>query len=260
MNMTSSTALVTGGAVRIGRAICEALAARGCHVVVHYHRSAAQAKALCRDLEKKGVRAYAVQGELGSAAGCERVLREAQRKAGSLDILINSAAVFHKDTIESATEKKLLSELQINLVAPMMLTKAFARRWREKGRVSRGKGRKERGQAAVLGKVVNLLDRRIAGNDPSCVPYVLSKKMLAEFTRSAALELAPRMTVNGVAPGAILPPPGRGAGRVRDLAGQSPLKRQCTPAEVAAAVVFLLESDAITGQTIFVDGGQHLLG
>ena len=251
MNLRSSTALVTGGAVRIGRAICLALAERGCNVVVHYHRSAAQAKALCRELEKKSVRAFVVQGNLGSPAGCERVIREARRKAGALNILINNAAVFHKDTIESMTEDKLLSELRVNLLAPMALTRAFACLNQEQG---------NREQERVLAKVINLLDRRITGNDPACVPYVLSKKMLAEFTRSAALELAPRITVNGVAPGAILPPPGRGAGRVRDLAGRSPLKRQCTPEDVASAIVYLLESDAITGQTLFVDGGQHLLG
>jgi len=240
MNLKSSTALVTGGAVRIGRAIGEALADRGCNVVVHYNRSAAPAKLLCLDLARKGVRAFAVQGDLGTAAGCERVLREARRKAGMVNILINNASVFHKDTLSSMTEKKLLLELRINLVAPVVLTQAFAR-------------------ATVNGRVVNLLDRRIAGNDPTCVPYLLSKKMLAEFTRSAALELAPRITVNGVAPGAILPPPGKEPQRVRELAGQSPLKRQCTPEEVAAAVVFLLESDAITGQILFVDGGQNLL-
>ena len=249
MNLKMSTALVTGGAVRIGRAICEALADRGCSVVVHYNHSAAPAKALCRDLERRGVRAFAVQGDLGTGAGCEKVLREARRKAGTVNVLINNAAVFHKDTIGSMTEAKLLSELRVNLLAPMTLTQAFAQA------IAAG----ERG-SPMGGKVINLLDRRIAGNDPSCVPYLLSKKMLAEFTRSAALELAPRITVNGVAPGAILPPPGKGAGRVRDLAGQSPLKRRCTPAEVAAAVVFLLESDAITGQIVFVDGGQHLAG
>ena len=130
MNLNSSTALVTGGAVRIGRAIAEALAARGCSVVVHYHRSAAEAKGLCRDLAGRGRRAVAVRGDLGSPAGCERVIREARRQAGPLNILVNNAAVFHKDTIASTTEAKLLSELRVNFVAPVMLTRAFARQCR----------------------------------------------------------------------------------------------------------------------------------
>jgi len=252
MNLKFSMALVTGGAVRIGRAICEALADRGCGVAIHYHHSRAEAAALCRRLEKKGARACIVRGNLDSRAACEKVIRDARRKAGELNILINNAAVFHKDTLESASEEKLLSEMRVNLFAPITLTRAFASR-------CLNQEPRTRNQEHILGKIVNLLDRRITGNDPTCVPYLLSKKMLAEFTRTAAVELAPRFTVNGVAPGAILPPPGERAGRVRDLAGESPLKRRCTPEEVAEAVVFLLESDAITGQTLFVDGGQHLL-
>lgn len=260
MNLKNSTALVTGGAVRIGGAICRALAVRGCRVAVHYHQSAGEAKALCRELERDGVQVFAVQGNLDSQAGCERVIREARRKAGALNILINNAAVFHKDTLASATEAKLLAELRINALAPMALTRAFAGAIMDDRRRRTDNRQRSRTTSLIAGKVVNLLDRRIAGNETDCLPYLLSKKMLAEFTKSAALELAPRIAVNGVAPGAILPPPGRGVGRVRDLAGQSPLRRHCTPEEVAAAVVYILESDAITGQILFVDGGQHLLG
>ena len=108
--------------------------------------------------------------------------------------------------------------------------------------------------------MINLLDRRITSLDDSCVPYVLSKKSLAEFTRIAALELAPRITVNAVAPGAVLPPPGKGKAYLKDNAGPIPLGRLVKPEEVAAAVVFLLKSESVTGQTVFVDGGQNLLG
>jgi pteridine reductase len=92
------------------------------------------------------------------------------------------------------------------------------------------------------------------------VPYLLSKVALAEFTRTAALALAPRIRVNGVAPGAILPPPGKGKAHLRDAAGPVPLRRQVTPHDVAEAVVALVKAEAITGQIVFVDGGQHLLG
>lgn len=249
MNLQSSTALVTGGAVRIGRAICQVLSASGCGVVVHYNRSRTEAEKLVDGLQRAGRRAFAVKGTLFSQENCERVIDQAWEKAGRIDVLVNNAAVFHKDTLMSATEEKVMEELKVNFLAPMMLTRAFALR---ACGADNGPG--------IKGKVVNLLDRRIAGNETDCVSYLLSKKMLAEFTRNAALELAPSITVNGVAPGAILPPSGRGADRVRDLAGKVPLQRQCTPDEVAAAVAFLLESDAITGQTVFVDGGQHLVG
>jgi pteridine reductase len=160
--------------------------------------------------------------------------------AGQLDILINNAAVFHKDGLLATTEAKLLGEFWPNLFAPLLLMRAFARH-------SGG------------GKIINLLDRRIAGHDTECVSYVLAKKALAELTALAALELAPRFTVNGVAPGAVLPPPGKGADYLHDQAGPVPLQRIITPQAVAQAVLTLLGNDAITGQILFVDGGQHLL-
>mgnify|MGYP001130784183 CR=1 FL=1 len=241
MELEGKVALVTGGAVRIGRAICEALAAEGCDVVIHCRRSAAQARALAARLRRRGVRSWVVRLDLRGQRDCERLLRRAWSAAGGVDCLINNAAVFHKDALATTTERTLLAELRTNLFVPVLLTRAFAARGRR-------------------GQVVNLLDRRIATRDPACVPYMLSKQGLAEFTRLAALALAPRIAVNGVAPGAILPPPGTGGRRVRDRAGAVPLGRQVTPADVAAAVVTLLKMDAVTGQIMFVDGGQHLLG
>jgi len=131
--------------------------------------------------------------------------------------------------------------LRTNLLVPVLLTRAFAARTRQ-------------------GRVVNLLDRRIATHDIACVPYLLSKSGLAEFTRLAALALAPGIAVNAVAPGAILPPAGAAGQRTPDRAGQVPLRVRVTPADVAAAVVALLKADSVTGQVVFVDGGQHLLG
>ena len=232
--------MVTGGAVRIGRAICETLADAGVHVVVHYRQSADEAAALCADLERRGVRAWALAADLTTEAACNSLVQRAAAAAGRLDILINNAAVFHKDSLRTTTEAGLLAEFWPNLFAPLLLMRALA-------------------QQNAGGKIVNLLDRRIAGHDVECVPYVLAKKALAELTQLAARELAPRFTVNGVAPGAILPPPGKGTDYLFDHAGPVPLQKQVTPAEVAAAVLALLQNDAITGQVLFADGGQHLL-
>lgn len=248
MKLQSCKALVTGGAVRIGRSICKSLATRGCDVVVHCDRSARAAAKLAEHLENEGAHAFVVRGHLGSKKDSERIIAEAWEKAGGLDILVNNAAVFKKDTLMAVNEEEALSQLRTNLLIPIMLTRAFAERVTGAGG-PRGKG-----------KVINLLDRRIAGLETGCFSYALSKKMLGEFTRDAALELAPAITVNGVAPGPVLPPPIRDGRTVRDFAGFVPLKRRCTPEDVAAAVIFLLECDAITGQTIFVDGGQHLMG
>jgi pteridine reductase len=259
MKLESKIALVTGGAVRIGRRICEALAARGCDVIVHYDRSGKEAADLVGRIRQKGVEAYALRAHFATENACRKLMDAAWKKAGHVDFLINNAAVFHKDDLMSATEKKIVEELRANFMTPLWLTAEFAKRIPELP----GKQQK----AEVRGKVINLLDQRIAGNSFDCVPYLLSKKMLAEFTEMAALKFAPSITVNGIAPGAVLPAniraesSGRrkGRGLAGELAGEIPLVSRPAAEDVAAAVVFLLESDSITGQTIFVDGGQHLI-
>jgi len=249
MKETRKAVLVTGGAVRIGRAICLALADSGYDVVVHYRHSSEDAIELAEVLQGLGKRACALQGLLDTQEACECLVGEAWASMGGLHALVNNAAVFHRKPLLDMTEEDLMSEIRPNLVGPMMLTREFARRvaGREEGPNPRG-------------RIVNLLDRRVAGIEKGCAAYLLSKKMLAEFTRIAALELAPGITVNGVAPGAVLAPVGEtdGSGSP-DAAGPAPLDKQCTPEDVAAAVRFLVESDAITGQVIYVDGGQHLL-
>ena len=240
MNLAGKRALVTGGAVRIGRAICEALAKRGCIVVIHYRNSEEEAHLLAGSLKVDGGEAYAVQSDLGDESTCARLIEASIERAGGLDILVNNAAVFNRDALLETTEAKLLSELQTNAFAPIFLTRALAQR-------------------TERGKIVNLLDQRIEGLEIGALAYNLSKRMLADFTELAALELAPGFTVNGVAPGPILPPPGEGDERTRELAGATPLGVPLTPEAVAGAVVYLLEADGVTGQTIFVDGGQRLL-
>jgi len=241
MNLHDKVVLVTGGAVRIGAAICEALADKGCHVVIHCGRSSAEAAQLGRRLKARGVNAWVVRKVLRTEADCRAVVDEARRKAGRLDILVNNAAVFHKDSLKTATEAKLKAEFGLNLFVPIWLTRRFA-------------------EGTETGSVINLLDRRVVANDTECLPYSLSKKALAAFTAEAALALAPGIVVNGVAPGAVLPPPGKGLSYLKDRAGRIPLVARTTPQQVARAVVGLLELDGVTGQVLFVDGGQHLLG
>jgi NAD(P)-dependent dehydrogenase (short-subunit alcohol dehydrogenase family) len=245
MDLQGKTALVTGGAVRLGRAICEALAGRGCNLAVHHYHSTDAAADLAEELARFDVTVVPVRRRLGSEADCELLVNEARQAAGPLDILVNNAAVYHRDALAAVTEAKLLDELRINSLVPVLLTRVFA--------AAIEGGRQDRGQ------IVNLLDARVAGNHTGCLPYLLSKKMLADFTRCAALELAPSVTVNAVAPGPVLAPPGENDTRLRALVRDSPLGRACGPQDVARAVIFLLESDVITGQTIFVDSGSHLL-
>ena len=233
-------ALVTGGAFRIGRAICEMLADCGAHVIIHYRSSASGAAELQDQFDGRGVRSFTLQADLVSEEACRELIEQAAAFKGSLDILVNNAAVFRKDPLATTTADKLIGEFWPNLFAPILVTRAFAAR-------------------AKPGRVVNMLDRRVAGLDPSCLSYVLSKKALADFTRMAALDLAPDITVNAVAPGAILPPPGAGETYMEEHADPVPLERPCTPVDVAAAVRYLLCEDAVTGQVLYIDGGQHLV-
>ena len=233
--------------MRIGRAICAALARRGATVVVHHYRSADEAESLVAGLRAAGAAAFAVQGKLGGEAECRKVMEQAWDAAGQVNVLVNNASVFHKGRFLDADERAIKTELEINSLAPMFLARELARR------LGCGEGDRQ-----LRGKIVNLLDRRIATNEAGCLPYLLSKKMLAEFTRAAALELAPWITVNAVAPGAILPPRDYDGGKPCEPAGSVPLEGPCTPQDVAAAVAYLVESDAITGQILYVDGGQHL--
>lgn len=228
MNLHGKRALVTGGAVRIGASITKTLQAEGVEVVVHYRNSKSEAEALSP---------FTVQSDLSSPDDYSRLLEQ----AGKVDILINNASIFTKDSLESSTPERVQREFQVNLFAPLELCRTFAER-------------------AEDGALVNLLDRRIRCNDTTCVPYSLSKKSLEELTKLAALAYAPRIRVNAVAPGPVLPPPGSSAASARELAGNIPLDALPGPDEIAEAVVYLLKADSVTGQVIFVDGGQHLLG
>ncbi len=230
MNLEGKRALITGGAVRIGRAIAEALEAEGAEVIVHFRHSQKEAEALS---------AQTIRADLDDPAQCERLVERAAAQFGPIDILINNASVFHQSTILNSTHETLMKELQPNLLAPFALIRGFAQQKRP-------------------GKIVNLLDRRVTSHDTSCVPYMLSKKGLEELTKLAALELAPGITVNAVAPGAVLPPPDKASDTAWEPAGTVPLKRRPTPGDIADAVIYLLKSDIITGQILFIDGGQHL--
>lgn len=239
MNLKGKTVLVTGGARRIGAALCVALAEKGCRIVIHHNRSARPAVALAAHLRRGGAQAWTVAGDFNAPRCADRVVRAAIAAAGKLDVLVNNAAVFHKQSLLQVSAESVRAEWEVNLLAPLLLIRAFARRARR-------------------GSIVNLLDGRIASNRTDAVPYSLAKKSLADLTRLAALELAPRMTVNAVAPGPVLA--AGTAGVAREPAGPLPLQVRPTVKDVVKAVLFLLESDSITGQIVFVDSGRHLTG
>ncbi len=234
-------ALVTGGAVRIGAAICRGLATRGFGVLIHCRSSREEAEALARELVEGGGKAAVVQSDLSSGSGCEDLMREVVAVAGHVELLVNNAAVFTKSRLSALDAPALLAEFWPNLFAPILLTRAFAAQ-------------------TDSGHVVNVTDRRVASIDPACAAYWLTKRALADFTLLSARELAPRIRVNAIAPGAILPPPGEGEAYMDRHAPPGALDHRCTPADIVSALNYLLDSPFVTGQTLFVDSGQHVKG
>lgn len=227
-SLAGKSALVTGGSRRIGAAICRELAARGAGVAVHYRHSEAEAIAMNRAL-KHGV--FSVRGDLADPREREWVFREAAEWMGRVDILVNNAAVFARDGELAADAARA-----VNVEAPLDLARRVAAQ-------------------AGGGCVLHVLDARIAR--PEAGPfreYAATKRELAESVARLAREWAPDTRVNGVAPGPVLAPEG-----AREAAGDLPLGRRPTPEDVARAVAFLAESDSVTGQILFVDGGQHLV-
>jgi hypothetical protein len=235
--------LVTGSSRRLGREIALALARRGSHVAVHYNSSSEPAKALCRELKAMRVRAIPVPGDLSDEEAVGRLFHEAWAGLGGLDFLVNNASVFPSGRMDEMEMSDRIPILRVNAWAPFLLTRAL---WRK----VRGTERR--------GSVVNLLDTRLVGGDLAHSAYHLSKAMLGEMTRLMALEFAPELQVNGVAPGAVLPPEEKDETYLETLASSLPLQRRGYPSDIADATVYLLGASFVTGQTIFVDGGRHI--
>jgi NAD(P)-dependent dehydrogenase (short-subunit alcohol dehydrogenase family) len=239
-------ALVTGAATRIGAAIATALSGAGAGVIVHASRSTKAAEALAAQLRLGGRPAWTVAGDLAAPGGCERVFAEVLAGPGHVDVLVNNAAVFERVPLLSADAEAHERTWRVNALAPALLIRQLA------AHVAARPPSNRRPPAAV----VNLLDQRISRPAAGCLPYYLSKCSLAALTRAAALELAPRVRVNAVAPGAVLAPEPPTA---REPAGPVPLGARPTPEQVAEAVVWLACAQSVTGQILYVDGGQHLL-
>jgi len=239
-SLRGKTAVVTGAARRVGRAISTALGEAGANVVIHDHQSLrGECENLCDEMERFGVKAWIVTADFEDPADSASVINRALRVAGNIDILVNSAAIFVGDTLRDADFKDLMHHMQVNAWAPLILSREFAR-------------------LVGRGKIINLLDTRISGYDWKHVSYIMSKHALHILTKMTALEFAPGITVNAVAPGLILPPPGKDMGYLEELASTVPLKRHGGPGDIVDAVLFLLRSEFITGQVIYVDGGRHL--
>ncbi len=237
-----STALVTGGARRIGRALSLALADSGFAVAVHHHRSKADAETLVAEIHKRGGNAVALAADLADEAAVKELLPRAAAALGLIGILVNNASIFESDTVATATRDSWERHLAVNLRAPFVLMQEFAAQL----------------PADSGGVVVNMLDERVWNLTPYFVSYTLTKSGLWTLTRSMALALAPRIRVNGIGPGPTLPSERQSREQFLERCRAMPLRRGTGPDEIAAALRFILASPAMTGQMITLDGGEHL--
>jgi NAD(P)-dependent dehydrogenase (short-subunit alcohol dehydrogenase family) len=240
---TQRVALVTGGAKRIGRAITLALAEAGFAVALHANRSAAEAEALAGEITHAGGRAAVVRGDLTAPDAPAAIIRDAAAAIGPLTLLVNNASIFEDDEVGSLDVQAWDRHFAINLRAPVFLAEAFA------AQVPAGAGD---------ASIVNVVDQRVRKLTPRQFSYTLSKAALHAATTTLAQALAPRVRVNAVAPGPTLPSPRQDPAQFAAQAASLPLARGPFPEAIAAAVVFLAQADSLTGETIAVDGGQHI--
>jgi NAD(P)-dependent dehydrogenase (short-subunit alcohol dehydrogenase family) len=237
-------ALVTGAGRRIGAQLARTLAGRGYPVAIHYRSSAAEAEAVADEIERGGVRAAPLQADLDDPAQLEGLMAAAHAALGPVTVLVNSAAVFEHDRAADFSLARWDRQLATNLRAPVVLTREFARLL----------------PASATGLVVNLLDQRIAAPTRGYFSYTLSKLALAAATELLAAALAPRVRVNGIAPGLTLISGAQSKADFEHLIDRTPLGRGSSPDAIARALIYLLEADVVTGQILFVDGGRRLVG
>lgn len=235
-------ALITGGWRRIGGAIARKLASEGWDLALHAHHPLTFDTEFKAQLEWLGAAVHPVAGDLEDPEFPPRLIAEVAQAAGrSPDLLVNSASLFHDDRADTITSEELEQHFRVNLFAPLMLTRAFAEALGER-----------------RGSVVNILDQRVMNPVPDQMSYTLSKQALHASVRTLARAMAPRVRINGVAPGLILPTSDYDVQQWQRLEEIMPLKRLPGADEIADAVHFLSVAGSVTGQTIFVDAGANL--
>lgn len=244
------TCLVTGGAKRIGKYICTELAKDGWDVAIHYNKSENESRILENEIKKMGRDSISIQADFNTFTDdflFLKFIETVEEQLGPIRLLVNNAAVFNFDTPSSTSRLKMEYHFSNNLIAPIMLTKALYE--------AKKNTLPNRGMTAVI----NLLDQKLWNTNPDFFSYTLSKGALKEATELLARTFAPDMRVLGIAPGITLPVENQKKKEFENAHRKTPLQRSSTPKNIADAIVWLAKAEAITGTTLIIDGGQHLI-
>jgi NAD(P)-dependent dehydrogenase (short-subunit alcohol dehydrogenase family) len=245
MTLTDKAALITGGK-RIGAVVAETLARHGMDVALAYNRSSEEAEATAAAVRALGRRAFVFQADLSQAEACATLVDAAAAACGRLDVLINMASVYRSQPLEEIDARRWHASVDVDLTASFLCARAAIPHLRRAGG----------------GRIVNFTDWVAASGRPrykGYLPYYVAKRAVIGLTEALALELAgDQILVNAIAPGPILAPPGTTDEELEAVEAATPLGRWGGESEIAAAVLFLLQSGFVTGETVRVDGGRHV--
>ena len=240
--MANKNILITGGATRIGKEIALHFSKKGWNVAIHYFQSYSKAKNLKKIIEKNSVKVALIKADLKNTDQVEKIILIAKKKLGKIDCLINNAALFESDDILNFTTKSWNDHLNINLLAPAILIKQFAKQASKKS----------------ISNIINIIDQRVFKLTSVFLSYTLSKSALYTLTKTMAMRLGPNIKVNGIAPGPTIKSKRQSIKHFNKQAKSTLLKKSVGTKDICDTVEFLIKNNSITGQIIAVDSGQNL--
>ena len=239
--MEARKIIITGGATRIGASIAKKLSGNKVEIVIHFNKSRIKAIALKKELEKNGTKIHLVKGNLNKEEDIKKIIKSSKKYLKYFDCLINNASMFENDKLENFSSESWNKHLNINLKAPAILTREFAKNVKGKNN-----------------NVINIIDQRVFKLTPFFFSYTLSKTGLYTLTKTSAMSLAPKIRVNGIAPGPTIKNKRQSKIHFKKQFLATPLKQQVNVNEISNAVDFFIKTSSITGQVISIDSGQSL--
>lgn len=233
------TVLITGGAKRIGKELCLYLPNQGYSIALHYNTSHSEAQEVAAEITQAGVTCRLFSGDLSTLADAQKTIQQVFDSCSDIHTIINNASIYEKGSLTDMTLNALHTNMNLHFYTPVLFAQELKKRQK-------------------TGHIINIIDAKIKANQPGMFAYLISKKSLHAATELLAVELAPDIRVNAIAPGTVLPPPGKDDSYLEPLIKTIPLAKQAAVSDILLAVDFLMKNRYYTGQTLFVDGGQYL--